>query len=591
MTIWEGFADVASTRNELSDFRSNSIAGMAKAYPQLLTPTPGGVISSIAPPEPRVSVVIGGGSGHYPAFGGMVGPGMADAAVLGDIFASPSAAQVANVARAVDQGCGILLTFGNYTGDVLNFSAAAQMLRADGVDARLLPVTDDIASADLAKWEQRRGIAGDLVVFRIAGAATARGLPLDEVERLARVANHRTRSLGVAYSGCTLPGADEPLFTLPESMMGIGMGIHGEPGLETVPRRPSDEVAALLVDKVLTDLQLSGLTPELVIPIVNGLGALSADELFVAYGAVERSLAARGIEVSNALVGTFCSSFDMSGFSVTLFVPDDELLALWSEPLETPSLRIGTVDHTGTSRRVAITEERKPEVAELLPVSEVSAARASQVSVALAAVAEELARLEPELGRIDAVAGDGDHGIGMARGSAAAVTAAAQAAREGHGAAATLAAAARGWADRAGGTSGAIWGAMLSTATRALTAEKILTTTDIAKIATEVANEVRAMGGAEVGDKTIVDALVPFADSLQDSAASGLPLAESWRLAGTAAQVASDGTRSMAARRGRARTHGAASEGTPDPGCVSFAAVVATIGDALTSNSDRKAQA
>lgn len=568
--------------NDPTDFRAQSIAGMIRAFPELLLATPGGVLAASTPAQPQVSVVVGGGSGHYPAFGGMVGPGMADAAVLGDVFASPSAGHVADVARAADQGRGILLSFGNYTGDVINFTAGAQMLRADGLDVRILPVTDDIASADVGSIGQRRGIAGDLAVFRIAGAAAGRGMDLDDVERLARKANHRTRTLGVAYTGCTLPGADAPLFELPPATMGIGMGIHGEPGLATVPRQPGAVVARTLVEKVLADLAATDLEPGRVIPIVNGLGALSSDELFIAYETVEDVLSQRGIAVMHPLVGTFCSSFDMAGFSITLFAPDDELLSLWTDPLDTPSLRFGAAPSPGGRRTPAHIVDRTDTPA--APVSAADANRAEQVAAALTAIADELARLEPELGRIDAVAGDGDHGIGMARGSIAAAETAALAVRQGHGAAATLSKAARAWIDRAGGTSGAIWGAMLSTSSQALTAEKDLETALVAATATGVTEQVRAMGGAEPGDKTIVDVLVPFAESLRNSAESKLPLATAWEQASKAAQVAAEETSAIPARRGRARTHGDASTGTPDPGCVSFAAVAATLGSFASRN-------
>ncbi|WP_425356228.1 dihydroxyacetone kinase subunit DhaK [Sinorhizobium americanum] len=184
------------------DFATTALAGFAAIYARDVRLVKGGVVRSTRVPRGKVAVVIGGGSGHYPAFAGYVGPGLADAAVAGDVFASPSTAAVARVCRHADQGGGVLLGFGNYAGDVLNFGVAAERLRAEGIDVRVVPVTDDVASASVETPAKRRGIAGDLVVFKIAGAAAEAGKSLDEVERLARLANDRTVSFGVAFGGC-----------------------------------------------------------------------------------------------------------------------------------------------------------------------------------------------------------------------------------------------------------------------------------------------------------------------------------------------------------------------------------------------------
>ena len=196
-------------------FASTALAGFSRIYSRHVRLVRGGVIRATAVPQGKVSVIVGGGSGHYPAFAGYVGPGMADAAVAGEIFASPSTAAVARVCRNADFGGGILLGFGNYAGDVLNFGVAAERLRAEGIDVRIVTVTDDIASAPSERQLQRRGIAGDFTVFKIAGAAAEAGLSLNDVERVTRHANSRTFSMGVAFAGCTLPGAKAPLSARP----------------------------------------------------------------------------------------------------------------------------------------------------------------------------------------------------------------------------------------------------------------------------------------------------------------------------------------------------------------------------------------
>ena len=218
--------------NDPTDFLDELVDGFVAASGRWVRAVPGGVVRSTRSPEPTVAIVIGGGSGHYPAFAGLVGPGLAHGAAMGNLFASPSTQRAYSVAKAADQGRGVLFSYGNYAGDVLNFDAAQDQLKAEGIDCRTVLVTDDIWSASPDEFEKRRGIAGDLTVFKVASAAAEEGASLDDVERVARHANDRTRSFGVAFDGCTLPGASEPLFTVPEGRMAVGLGIHGEPGID-----------------------------------------------------------------------------------------------------------------------------------------------------------------------------------------------------------------------------------------------------------------------------------------------------------------------------------------------------------------------
>ena len=241
--------------NEASAFREEMIAGYASAYGRYLKRVPGasGVMANGTPAPGRVSVVVGGGSGHYPAFYGLVGHGLASAAAIGDIFTSPSGEQCYRVAKAVDGGAGILFTFGNYSGDVMNFGMAEARLRAEGVDARTVLVTDDVLSASREEADRRRGIAGGFFVFKSAGASAARGDSLDDVEALTRHANSRVRTAGIAFAGCTVPGQDQPLFSVAPGQMEIGLGIHGEPGVRVAEQMPSREIAAMLVETLLAE--------------------------------------------------------------------------------------------------------------------------------------------------------------------------------------------------------------------------------------------------------------------------------------------------------------------------------------------------
>ena len=347
--------------NEPDDFLDELTEGFVAASGRWVRAVPGGVVRSTRSPEPTVAIVIGGGSGHYPAFAGLVGPGLAHGAAMGNLFASPSTQRAYSVAKEADQGRGVLFSYGNYAGDVLNFDAAQDQLKAEGIDCRTVLVTDDIWSAPPDEFEKRRGIAGDLTVFKVAGAAAEEGASLDEVERLARHTNDRTRSFGVAFDGCTLPGKSEPLFTVPQGRMAVGLGIHGEPGIDETDVPTADELAELFVSRLLQEVpegvEVSGAR---VVPILNGLGSVKYEELFVVYRSVDRLLRAAGVEVVDPEVGEFCTSFDMAGCSLTLLWLDDELERLWTAPADTPAFRRGSVserEHVDSERGRGRTED------------------------------------------------------------------------------------------------------------------------------------------------------------------------------------------------------------------------------------------
>jgi dihydroxyacetone kinase len=567
--------------NDPDDFAAESAAGFAAASARWVRPVSGGVVRSTRGAEPTVSVVIGGGSGHYPAFAGLVGPGLAHGAAMGNLFASPSAHQVHTVATAAHEGRGVLLSYGNYAGDVLHFTQAQERMRAAGIDCRTVTVTDDISSAPVAELDKRRGIAGDLVVFKIAGAAAESGLDLDDVERLAGLANARTRTLGVAFGGCTLPGADEPLFTVPEGRMAVGLGIHGEPGIDEVDVPTAAGLADLFVSSLLAEIP-DGIDRNgaRVVPILNGLGSVKYEELYVVYAEIDRLLADAGIVVVSPEVGEFCTSFDMAGVSLTLLWLDDELEPLWHASCDTAAFRRGAVEGRIAVDAVDAVEE---EVV-IGPASDGSRRTAAVIDRALTAVAAMLDAEADELGRIDRIAGDGDHGIGMQRGSRAAAVAASAAVGDGAGARTALQQAGDAWADKGGGTSGAIWGEMLVALGTALGDDDDVDAARTATGVTAMKDAVMSFGKAKVGDKTMIDAIVPFADRLAEAVDSGADLVAAWTDAAGAADQAAENTAELTAKLGRARSHGDKSLGTPDPGAVSFALIAYTVLDILKGN-------
>ncbi|CAK7260287.1 MULTISPECIES: dihydroxyacetone kinase family protein [unclassified Shinella] len=557
------------------DFAATALAGFADLYSRHVRLVRGGVVRATRVPKGKVSVVVGGGSGHYPAFAGYVGPGMADAAVAGDVFASPSTAAVARVCRQADHGGGILLGFGNYAGDVLNFGVAAERLRAEGIDVRIVPVTDDVASAPAEAHGKRRGIAGDLAVFKVAGAAAEAGLSLDEVERIARHANDRTVSFGVAFDGCTLPGAGGPLFTVPQGRMALGLGIHGEPGIREEAVVPAKDLAALLVERLLAE-RPQGVTR--VAAVLNGLGATKYEELFVLWTAISGLLKAAGLEIVAPEAGEYVTSLDMQGCSLTLMWLDAELETYWTAACDAPVLRRGGEIRTERATDAIVNEDAAPTFG---PSSAASRKDAACIARLLGLAAKGLKDAEDELGRIDAQAGDGDHGQGMRRGSAAAADAVRQALAAGAGAASTLAVAGDAWADRAGGTSGAIWGLLLRAWSNALSDDAVLDDAAVVRGARLALDAVTRLGRARVGDKTLVDALVPFVEALEASFAAGKPLKSAWIDAAAAATAAADATAALTPKLGRARPLAERSIGHPDAGAISLALVAKIIGEAI----------
>jgi len=556
--------------NNPDDFVAESLYGFTRAFPHLVRAVDGGVVRSSATPQGEVAIVIGGGSGHYPAFAGLVGQGLAHGAAVGNVFASPSTQQIISVAKAVENGGGVLFTYGNYAGDVLNFNAAQDALRAEGIACESVIVADDIASAPADQWHTRRGVAGDLAVFKAAGYAAQEGHSLEQVAAIAQLANSHTHTLGIAFSGCTLPGASAPLFEVPEGMMEVGLGIHGEPGLERVPRGSAHDIASLLVSRLLAE-RIDGVDDVAV--ILSGLGSVKYEELFVLFGHVHTLLGDAGLRVVEPEVGELVTSFEMAGLSLTLHYLHPELAKAWGGPAYTPAYR------KGSTLLAPVVEAHEEQPRAFTPRVEVEqGSPESQASTAV--IVETVKKAEAtviehadELGQVDAVAGDGDHGIGMKRGISAAAARAESLAESGAGVRTVLMGMADAWSDHAGGTSGAIWGVIL----RAL-GENTSDTEAFQPLALQAgllmaSARVQEFGGAHPGDKTIVDALEPLARVFSEALAAGQTPGAAWEAAAVAAEEACEATKDMVAHIGRSRIHAEKSLGTPDPGALSLSLI------------------
>ncbi|MCG5212566.1 dihydroxyacetone kinase subunit DhaK [Streptosporangium sp. KLBMP 9127] len=317
---------------------TDALAGMAAAHPSLRVDQENRVIYRASGPRPgKVGLVSGGGSGHEPLHGGFVGYGMLDAACPGEIFTSPVPDQVVEATSAVDGGAGVLHIVKNYTGDVLNFTMAAELSGDEGVEVASVLVNDDVAVQDSLYTAGRRGTGATLFVEKIAGALAETGAPLAEVAAVGADVNARSRSFGVALSPCVTPAAGKPTFELGETEVELGIGIHGEPGRTRVPAAPARNLVRAALSAIHDDLGLSGEN----LVLVNGMGGTPLIELYIAFAEVDSYLRERGAQITRSLVGNYVTSLDMQGFSITVCRLTDELTRLWDAPVETPGLRWG----------------------------------------------------------------------------------------------------------------------------------------------------------------------------------------------------------------------------------------------------------
>lgn len=321
--------------NKPADYVDEMLEGLTAAHPEfyrLVGETKRAVARARPGAKGKVGIVSGGGSGHLPVFTGYVGPGLLDACAIGDVFASPSAEQMADAIRAADQGAGVLRLYGNYGGDIMNFDMAGDLVDFDDIRCSTVVLADDVASAPPAEAAKRRGVAGMVYAFKIAGAAAEAGHDLDAVTRVAQKAADACRSVGAALSSCTVPQAGKPTFHIAEDEMEMGMGIHGEPGVWRDKLKTADEIAEEMMDRLLADMPLKAGDRASI--MVNSLGATPPEELYILYRVVKRRLEAAGVAIVMPLVGRYATSMEMAGVSFTLCKLDDELEGFLKAPCD-----------------------------------------------------------------------------------------------------------------------------------------------------------------------------------------------------------------------------------------------------------------
>ncbi len=318
-----------------------ALAGMAAAHAGLLRVDLENqlVLRAEAPVQGKVGLVSGGGSGHEPLHGGLVGLGMLDAACAGAVFTSPVPDQMAAATRAVDGGAGVVHIVKNYTGDVLNFRMAAELAEDEGLRVESVLIDDDVAVQDSLYTAGRRGVGATVLAEKLAGARAEQGGSLADVARVARRVNERARSFGVALSSCATPASGTPIFDLGPDEIEVGVGIHGEPGRRREKLAPAHEIVGMMLDPILTDLKPAGGSS--VLAFVNGLGGTPLIELYLLFNEVSKQLGEQGVTVGRSLVGNYITSLEMAGASITLLALDDELTSLWDAPVKTAALRWG----------------------------------------------------------------------------------------------------------------------------------------------------------------------------------------------------------------------------------------------------------
>jgi len=325
--------------NDPMEVVDDTLAGILKAYPSHLRMTKESsraLVRADAPVKGKVGICTGGGSGHIPVFLGYVGPGLLDGVSVGNVFSSPSAEDMLAATKEVDGGAGVLYLYGNYQGDIMNFDMAAEMAELDGIAVQTSIARDDIASASREDAQHRRGVAGILFAYKIAGAKADTGANLDEVKTATDRAIENTCTMGFSLTPCTIPAVGKPTFTIADDEMELGMGIHGEPGVERTKMKTADEVATIVTEKIIADLPYE--SGDEVAVLVNGLGATPPEELFIIYSKVHDILAQHKVKIHRTFVGEYATSMEMAGASVSLCKLDDELKGLLDAPAHSPFL-------------------------------------------------------------------------------------------------------------------------------------------------------------------------------------------------------------------------------------------------------------
>lgn len=551
--------------NDVQDVLDEQLAGLAKAHPSLtLHQDPVYVTRADAPVAGKVALLSGGGSGHEPMHCGYIGQGMLSGACPGEIFTSPTPDKIFECSMQIDGGEGVLLIIKNYTGDILNFETATELLHDSGVKVTTVVIDDDVAVKDSLYTAGRRGVANTVLIEKLVGAAAERGDSLDACAELGRKLNNQGHSIGIALGACTVPAAGKPSFTLADNEMEFGVGIHGEPGIDRRSFSSLDQTVDEMFDTLLEngsyhrtlrfwDYQQGSWQEEQqtkqplqsgdrVIALVNNLGATPLSELYGVYNRLTTRCQQAGLTIERNLIGAYCTSLDMTGFSITLLKVDDETLALW-DARSTPR------PLTGVNKEKAMSLSRTQIVNWLTRCGDIFSTES-----------EYLTGLDREIG-------DADHGLNMNRGFSKVVEKLPAIADKDIGF--ILKNTGMTLLSSVGGASGPLFGTFFIRAAQATQARQSLTLEELYQMFRDGVDGVISRGKAEPGDKTMCDVWVPVVESLRQSSEQNLSVPVALEAASRIAESAAQSTITMQARKGRASYLGERSIGHQDPGATS----------------------
>ncbi|EEM18207.1 MULTISPECIES: dihydroxyacetone kinase subunit DhaK [Bacillus] len=565
--------------------------GMVMAHPELELLKKYKVIKKKEMNENKVTLISGGGSGHEPAHAGLVGKGMLDAAVCGDVFASPSQIQVYQAIKATASKKGTLLIIKNYSGDIMNFKNGAHLATEDGIQVEYVRVDDDIAVEDSLYTVGRRGVAGVVLVHKIAGAAAEEGMDLMQVKAVAEKAAANVRTIGLALTSCTVPASGSPTFKLGEDEMEYGVGIHGEPGRKREKIMAADELALRMTNDLMKDL---GLDEDAEIAVlVNGFGGTPLQELYLFNNAVTRELSKKNIRINRAFVGNYMTSIDMAGISLTVMKLDDELKTLLSKECNTPAFKVDGPIESVEYVDIAEHEEEKPvffetETAEEHAIIKNEVITLNNMIYLIDKMSEVIIKNEVPFCELDTHAGDGDFGMSVAKGFKQLKREWSSILDQEHLNIGTfLDACSMVIMEHCGGASGPIWGGAFRAAGKAMEGKMELTVGEFAEMLQAALHGIQSIGersfgrGAEVGDKTLVDALVPCANAWSESAAAGTDFKTAFEKGAAAAVKGAEYTKEIVARMGRAGTVGERSLGYPDAGAYALGVIFTELSRSL----------
>ncbi len=539
-----------------------------------------------APEAGKVGIVTGGGSGHEPAFLGYVGDGMVDAVAIGEIFSSPTAKSFLDAMRAANGGAGVACLYGNYAGDNMNVKMAMAMAEREGIAVKTVVANDDVPSAPKGEETKRRGVAGEILMWKVGAAKAAMGGSLDEVISAAQKAIDNTRSIGIGLSACIIPAVGHANFTIEKGKMEVGIGHHGEPGIDVRETVSAAEMADLMLKTVLPDLPF--VAGQRVAVLVSGLGATPIMELYILYGELAKRLEAQGITIAFNAVGNLFTSLEMMGVTLTLMRLDDELESCLKAPCHCVGLTVpGDAGAARTYAGKLAATSAAPAVAVQKKVAAPREFAGQTVALGNAGdVVRELIKTinanRDFLSEIDGLIGDGDHGVNMSKGFTGCGTRLDAMGDQAKALPAAFEQLSKALMEDIGGSMGPLYGQFFLGFVNTLEPyEKMDAALFADALAAAVAN-VQGMGNAQVGDKTLIDSMVPARDAFRAALESGADFAACLAAMSEAAEKGKDSTKNLQARIGRSARLGPRSIGVLDAGATSCCLILQSIGKSLT---------